>query len=213
MSVTYESALKLESEKQFEQAFHQFEKLLFSTNVDRGDVLFHCGWCLENAPELDSKLAVFCYQEAAEVAAIALCRMNSSFRAGWLLMHEKNYREADKWFSNAIAIQCKTPASELIYTDSLYWLAVCKESQQRYFDALDSYREVAEIAPQMAPESWYRQIQCLNKIGNFEQALEVCSFFAQSPPQGFDHNRYRDLQKLVATEREWLTECLTVSLI
>lgn len=213
MSVTYESALKLESEKQFEQAFHQFEKLLFSTNVDRGDVLFHCGWCLENAPELDSKLAVFCYQEAAEVAAIALCRMNSSFRAGWLLMHEKNYREADKWFSNAIAIQCKTPASELIYTDSLYWLAVCKESQQRYFDALDSYREVAEIAPQMAPESWYRQIQCLNKIGNFEQALEVCSFFAQSPPQGFDHNRYSDLQKLVATEREWLTECLTVSLI
>lgn len=213
MSVTYESALKLESEKQFEQAFHQFEKLLFSTNVDRGDVLFHCGWCLENAPELDSKLAVFCYQEAAEVAAIALCRMNSSFRAGWLLMHEKNYREADKWFSNAIAIQCKTPVSELIYTDSLYWLAVCKESQQRYFDALDSYREVAEIAPQMAPESWYRQIQCLNKIGNFEQALEVCSFFAQSPPQGFDHNRYRDLQKLVATEREWLTECLTVSLI
>ena len=212
MATLYESALQLESEKQFEQAFHHFEKLLFSTDVDRGDVLFHCGWCLENAPELDSKLAVFCYQEAAAIAKSALCRLNSSFRAGWLLMHEKNYRDAEKWFSNAIEIQCKTPASELIYIDSLYWRAMCKESQQRYFDALEGYRKVAEIAPQMAPESWFRQIQCLNNIGNFEQALEVCSFFEQSPPKGFDHSRYQDLQKQVATERDRLTECLTVNI-
>ena len=212
MATFYESALQLESEKQFEQAFHHFEKLLFSTDVDRGDVLFHCGWCLENAPELDSKLAVFCYQEAAAIAKSALCRLNSSFRAGWLLMHEKNYRDAEKWFSNAIEIQCKTPASELIYIDSLYWRAMCKESQQRYFDALEGYRKVAEIAPKMAPESWFRQIQCLNNIGNFEQALEVCNFFAQSPPQGFDHSRYQDLQKQVATERDRLTECLTVNI-
>ena len=212
MASFYESALQLESEKQFEQAFHHFEKLLFSTDVDRGDVLFHCGWCLENAPELDSKLAVFCYQEAASIATSALCRLNSSFRAGWLLMHEKNYRDAEKWFSNAIEIQCKTPASELIYIDSLYWRPMCKESQQGYLDTLVGYRKVAEIAPQMAPESWFRQIQCLNNIGNFEQALEVCSFFEQSPPKGFDHSRYQDLQKQVATERDRLTECLTVNI-
>ncbi|MEZ4766267.1 MAG: hypothetical protein R3C26_24690 [Calditrichia bacterium] len=53
---------------------------------------------MENAPELDTKLAVFCYQEAAAIAKSALCRLNSSFRAGWLLMHEKLSRSGKMVF-------------------------------------------------------------------------------------------------------------------
>ncbi|NIR63834.1 MAG: hypothetical protein GWN00_02375, partial [Aliifodinibius sp.] len=121
----YDMALMLESAGDFRQAFKIFKLLLCSDDHDRGDILFHCGWCLENDPSAENQCALPYYREAANTTANSVCRMNSLFRVGWLLMHEKNYHLAGMFFKEALAMHQCQQVHDGLYHEALYWYAVC----------------------------------------------------------------------------------------
>jgi tetratricopeptide (TPR) repeat protein len=205
----YENAMALESQGRFREAFALFKILLDSNDIpDRGDLFFHCGWCLEHEKNLDDQPAYDYYRQAAHETAIPVCRMNSFFRAGWLRMGEKNYKEAIELYRKAIELHESRTVHDGIYREAAYWLAVCLEGTGRYLEALEWYRTVQRIAPLLAPESRFREIQCLNRIGAYPEALEVCRWFEREPPQGFDKNRYKELRSMTEHERKMLEDCL-----
>ncbi len=196
----YERAIQLESRGAFAEAESIFEQLLLSTAHDRGDIFFHCGWCLEQGTPPDWERALFCYREAAEITQLPLCRINSLFRAGWVAMHLKDYPAAAHWFKKAIDAHERTPISETIFHDALYWYAVCLEAQGHYLEAISWHHRVQQSAPMLTPESRFREIQCLNRVGAYRQALAVCRTFSPQPPKGFDPERYNELYSLVQRE-------------
>lgn len=203
----YKTAISLEREGDYASALPRFRKCLELKEYDRCDVLFHIGWCLEQKGEKED--AIFSYREAAELDGDANCRMNSAFRAGWLLMHTKDYSRAAELYRKAIDLGEYTGIKDDIYQNAAYWYALCQESRGCYLEALEWYRLVQEIAPLLDPESRYRQINCFNRIGLYRQALEMCYSFQQSPPNVFDQNRYEELRRLANREQELLEACLS----
>ena len=207
-TIRFQEALALEQQGDFARAQAIFEELLQSGEQDRGDLLFHRGWCLEQGTPPDPQGALACYRQAAEITRLPLCRMNSCFRAGWVAMQQKAYAEACRWFKMAIDEHEQTPVNEVIYHDALYWLAVCLEALGHYREAIAWHHRVQAVAPRLAPESRFREIHCLNRIGAFEQALAVCRRFTAPPPDGFDPERYNELSSLARREAAALQACL-----
>lgn len=205
----YQQALQYEQETDYTRAFNLFNECLERQHYDRGDLLFHCGWCLEQEKNRDMRQALSFYCEAAEVSENITCKMNSFFRAGWLLMHEKEYHNAEKYYLRAVRLGDDTAVQDNIYQNSLYWLAVCLEAQGQYLLALKWHRTVQDISAALNPESRFRKIHCLNQIGSYAEALDVCKSFEKPPPAGFGKIRYQELRTLAKRERQILEACLT----
>ncbi len=205
----FENAIKLESNGQYTEALRLFEFSLQNSDHDTGDILFHCGWCLENIPPVSIHTVIGFYKEAAHSSSIALCRMNSFFRIGWLLMQNKEYEEADGYFRKSIQLHEAEQVHEGIYHQALYWSAVCREFLGYYIQAIKLYQHIQKISPLLNPESRYRQIKCLLQVGSFTDVLSICESFNQPPPAGFDPLRYQQLQKLAELEYQSMQNCLS----
>jgi tetratricopeptide (TPR) repeat protein len=203
----YDLAVKLEKAGNFVAAYNIFQACLTDSNLDYGDILFKCGWCLENISNTEFESTVSYYLKAGATSKSTDSRMNSFFRAGWILMHVSKNEEAIKAFKYAIQIGHSEGNYGTIYLDSLYWCAVCLESEGRFLDSIYLYRAVKEISSLLNPESRYREIICLIAVGLYADAIQLCNSFVSPPPAGFPADRYSELKILVEKEKNLLTEC------
>ncbi len=203
----FDKALGLEQSGRFAEALQLFQACFADPTFDEGDLCFHCGWCLEN--EKNAGRAVAFYEKAAALTRIPSCKLNGYFRAGWVLMHEKSFAQAADMFRFAIDYGELVALKNETFVHAVYWHALCLESQGCYLDALKWYRLAQALAPQIGPESRMRQILCLNRVGLFEEALNVCRTFDAPAPEEFDYARYEALRMDVEKERAMYGEqCL-----
>jgi tetratricopeptide (TPR) repeat protein len=209
----HEQALEAERLGQFGQAFRLFQESLEHGEHNDGDTYFHCGWCLEQDEGGDKQDALHFYQKAADLAHSPPCKMNSLFRAGWLLMQAKEYAKAATMFRCAIDYGEMADHRTEIYHDAVFWHAVCLESQGRYLDALKWYLLVQRLSPKLYPESRFRELVCLSQVGLYREAFQVCLAFDDPPPAGFENRRYDELRALVHRERENLSSCVSDNLL
>lgn len=205
----YENALKLERDGQFDLALAQFKQLMSSSDFDHGDILFHCGWSIEQKAEKDDNEALHYYQEAFKIVKNRNTRMNSAFRSGWLFMHQKNFSLSADWFKKAIDQYIAGEADAVIYHDALYWYSVSLEAQGLYLEAIIWHHVVQKESLRLNPESRFREIYCLNQIGAFEDAMKLCKSFKGPLPQKFDNKRYLELQGLAKQEYKFIEACLS----
>ncbi len=208
----YDLALKFKQSGYYKVAYPMFRECLEDKDLDYGNILFECGWCVEHLNDVDNSLAVSYYLRAGTESTDPLCRMNSFFRAGWLLMHFNRNEQAIEAFKNAIQIGHSEGNYESIYQEALYWCAVCLESENRVLDAIYLYRAVQDISTTLNPESRYREIKCLLTIGLFNEALQLCKSFNVLPPTGFSVERYNELKNLAEEEKALLYECYSSNL-
>ncbi len=205
----FHQALTLEYEGRFADALELFERCLDDPTFDEGDLHFHCAWCLENEKRM--REALLRYARAADLTRIPSCKINSFFRSGWILMHEKDTVQAAEMFRNAVDYGELVGLKNETYRQGLYWYAVCLEAQGRCLEALTWYRLAQASSPQLDPESRRRQLACLVHVGLYDEALDVCRTFDAPCPEEFDAERYAALQAEVENERAILEACLTSS--
>ena len=203
----YELAIKFEQDGYFMVAYPMFKECLEDKISEPGNVLFKCGWCIEHISEFDNNLAVTYYLKAGQSTKDTICKMNSYFRAGWVLMHLNQNETAIDAYRNAIETGHSEGIFNSIYQDALYWCAVCLESDNRFLDAIYLYRAVRAISLTLGPESRYREIKCLVAVGLYSKALQVCDSFNAAPPSGFPQKRYDELKKSAEKEKRFLSEC------
>lgn len=204
----YHHALKLEREGDFAGAQHIFQECSSDPTFDEGDLYFHVGWCVEN--EGKSAKAVECYNRAVETTRNPEIKLNSYFRAGWVLMHEKEMRGAGEMFRFAVEYAELVRMTNPSLQHAMFWYAHCLEMQGQYLEALKWYRIVQGGCDDLDPESRLRQIICQVRIGQYTDALKVCKTFESAAPDGFDEQRYDELQSLARQEREILEQCLRI---
>ncbi|GBD88467.1 hypothetical protein BMS3Abin03_02403 [bacterium BMS3Abin03] len=99
---TYNLAIKFENEGFFKVAFPLFLECFKDEKIDRGDLLFHCGWCAEQSSEIEKHKAIEYYLRAGEMCDNIITKMNSYFRAGWIFLHDQKYKDAITAFKYAI---------------------------------------------------------------------------------------------------------------
>lgn len=203
----YDLAVKFVHAGYFKVAFPMFRECLEDNDLDYGNVLFQCGWCVEHLNDVDNSLAVSYYLRSGKESTDTICRMNGYFRAGWLLMHFKRNEQAIDAFKSAIQIGHSEGNYESIYQEALYWCAVCLESENRFLDAIYLYRVVQNISEALNPESRYREIKCLLAVGLFNDVLNLCEGFKVLPPPGFPLERYNELKYLAEKEKNFLDDC------
>ncbi|RMF58204.1 MAG: hypothetical protein D6748_09435 [Calditrichaeota bacterium] len=207
-SPPFEKALHYEQEGDFSTAFDLFRQSLEYDEIDIGDALFHCGWCLEQAAHHNWEDILNYYEQAAEKTSMVLVKMNSYFRSGWLWLQEKQYQRAGEHFRKAVEFAEEKEAWNEISYSALYWYAVVLEAQGRYLDALSYHRKLQTFETHLIPESRFREIQCLIQIGAYSEALEVCKKFQESPPDDVDIDRFNNLKELVLNEQRLLEQAL-----
>ena len=205
----YQQAMAEERNENFHAALKLFEDCLSRNDLDKGDVLFHCAWCQEHNEAGDKEEATRLYFEASRIAHSNACRLNSMFRAGWLLMHAKEYSQAATMFRHAIDYGDVVDLKIEPYQQAAYWYAVCLETEGQFLEALQWYRLVEGLAPQLRPESHWRQVHCLESVGSYGDAVEVCNRLAKPAPDGFPVSRYNMLRDLAVRERQLLSESLS----
>jgi tetratricopeptide (TPR) repeat protein len=210
----YERALAHEQQGEFAQALALYQTCLCHETDDPGDLLFKWGWCLEHAHHVNNPThveALAYYTQAVEVSRTPATTLNSLFRAGWVLIQEQRWREAAQFLRKAIDEAELLELRDALYAHAVYWYAVCLETQGRFIDALDWYRLTQVLAPELQPESSFREILCLEQIGAYHEALHRCSAFHANPPVDFDAERYAELFSLVHRKKEILEACLNQS--
>lgn len=202
----FRQALALERDRAFAEAFTLFQHCCSDPAFDEGDLAFHCGWCLENMQQSEQALAF--YAKAAELSRIPSCKVNSYFRSGWIAMHERKHENAADFFRKAIDCGDLLFVQDDAYRHATYWYAVCLEAEGLYLDALVWYRRAQSLSPLLEPESRYRQILWLVRIGLYDEALNVCRTFDAPPPEEFDRSRYEELRSHARHERNMLAACV-----
>jgi tetratricopeptide (TPR) repeat protein len=210
-TVHYEQALAHEQRGEFGQALALYQACLASETDDPGDLLFRCGWCLEHAHRSDNPTAMEAlayYMQAAEASRTPATTLNSLFRAGWVLMQEHRWLEAAQFLRKAIDKAALLALHDALYAHTVYWYAVCLETQGRLLEAIDWYRLTQTLTPVLQPESAFREMLCLEQIGSYHDALHVCSAFPAHPPTDFDADRYAELFSLVRRKKAILEACL-----
>jgi len=205
----YQRGLAEEKNGNFAVAQKLFRDCLSRNDLDKGDILFHCAWCMEHDEAGDHGEAIQLYCEASGIAHSNACRLNSMFRAGWLLMHAKKHMQAATMFRQSIDYGDLVDLKIEPYQHAAYWYAVCLETDGQFLAALQWYRLVEGLAPQLRPESRWRQVQCLESIGSYGDAVEVCNRLAKPAPDGFPVSRYNMLRDLAVREKELLSESLS----
>lgn len=210
----YDKALEYENNGEFSNAFEIYRECLLYENYDKGDIFFKCGWCLEqgngngNLMKID---AIEFYKKASEVTKVPSTKINSLFRSGWILMQEKQWIEAGKFFRQSLDHAEVVNQRDAIYSHALYWYAICLEVQGCFIDAVRIHRLVQNISSLLKPESCFREIVCLDNIGLHQEALDRCISFDSNPLEGFEKKRYDDLSLLVKKKRDMLEICLSQS--
>ena len=205
---TLERALLLERSNRYSEAYLLFEDCLQTSDYDRGDLLFHLGWCIENGDTRNGVTAVELYQKAAEETLVPMIQMNALFRAGWLAMHAKDYSKAATLYKRAIECKETYGLETEIYPHAAYWYAVCAETTGKFLEALEWYARAQALSPILDPESRYRQIRCKTQIGAYIDALRLCMSFESPPTDGFSAERYSELQALAGQERKMIEATL-----
>jgi len=205
----YQKALAEEKIENFAVALKLFRDCLSRDDLDTGDILFHCAWCQEHIESGENKEAIKLYCEASSIAHSNACRLNSMFRAGWLLMQAKKYDQAATIFRQAIDYGDVVDLKIEPYQHAVYWYAVCLETEGQFLEALQWYRLVEGLAPQLRPESHWRQVHCLESVGSYDDAVEVCNRLSKPAPDGFPVSRYNMLRDLAVRERALLSESLS----
>jgi len=205
----YDRALNAESNGKFAEALELFQLCITLPEYDEGDVLFHCGWCAEQVDRSDNERALRYYEHAAFRATAPECKLNSFFRAGWLLMQRKEHAKAAVHFMNAIDYAELSQQRDELYHNAMFWHAVCLEPLGRYIEAIEWHRLIRTLDPRLDPESRVREICCLNQIASYEEAFSLCETFDHPPPPAFSATRYLDLREVVSRERDILNRCLS----
>lgn len=202
----FNTALAFERDGRFTDALPLLQECFADPTFDEGDLCFHCGWCLENDGK--SSEALVWYAKAAERTNIPACKLNSYFRAGWVLMQQKEFAKAADFFLYAVDYSALVAVHDDTYLHAGYWYAHCLESLGRYLDALKWYAYVRAQSAQLEPESRFRQMQCLIRIGSYEEALHVSWTFEEPAPDGFPPDRYCELAAEAQRERALLESSL-----
>ena len=205
----FDNALLAEREGRYHEALTMFLSCLTEDDHDEGEVLFHCGWCTEQEGGDKSDHALQFYELAATQSRQPECKLNSFFRAGWLLMQQKEHAKGAIMFRHAIDYGDLSYYKNDTYHQSAFWYAVCVESQGWYIEAIRWYRLVRILSQKLDPECRLRELSCLNQIGSYDEAYNLCQTFDEPPPAGFEANRYHEIRTAVLREREMLHHCLS----
>ena len=203
----YELACRFEESGFYKVAFSMFRECLVEKKYEQGVIMFKCGWCLEHTEDAYKNLTIAYYLGAGKNASDADCRMNGFFRAGWLLMHLNKNTEVIEAYSKSIGVGHAEGIYNSIYSEALYWCAVCLERESRILDAIELYRTVTIISPRLKPESLYREIYCNISIGRYNEAIQLSKEFGFEPPAEFSIARYNELKEIVQKEQTTLTAC------
>ena len=98
----YEDAVMNLSEKRFAEAYALFKQCLGVKEIDQANVLFNCGWCLENTGRKQEETFNY-YLASYRIADHNELKLNAGFRYSWLLIEENNYSQAQAFLSKIIA--------------------------------------------------------------------------------------------------------------
>jgi tetratricopeptide (TPR) repeat protein len=197
----YQLACRFEESGMFKAAFSIFRECLEDSTIEQGDLMFKCGWCLENIEDSDRNISISYYFNAGRRATDSVCRMNGFFRAGWLLMHFNRNEEAIEAFAKSIQIGDANCVYNSIYREAMYWCAASLERENQILKAIQLYKTVSLQSHLLKPESQYREIRCNVAVGRYYEALQLCKRFDQKPPAEFSTDRYSELKELVKKEQ------------
>lgn len=206
---TYEQALELESLGFYADALALLNECLVQGSVPRGDILFHCGWCVEQLDGSGSDRACELYERSIEFTTDPVGKTNAAFRAGWIRFHQHDHRGAATMFRRAMNEGNDVEEAAEIVHHAMYWLAVCLEAEGKFLEAITWYRRVRIIAPLLDPEARLREMYCNISVADFEAALQLSRTFEQDCPEGFSPTRYKELAHTAAREGEMLEHCLS----
>ncbi len=206
----YEQAVALLNENRFSDAFPLFKQCIGIDEASQPDVLFNCGWCLENIGN-SQKQALNYYLFSYTAAQRDELKFHAGFRYSWLLIEEKKYPKAQAFLSKILAETKLSVAESLILRHAVYWFAFCLELESRFLDAIDYYRKVEAFNGEgLALEAQFRKIICLNQVGNLEAALQGIDAFLNSPTLSGDEGlRQSELIRLVVDEKSQIQRALT----
>ncbi|MCX7066423.1 MAG: hypothetical protein NTW85_01805 [Methylococcales bacterium] len=206
----YEQAVAFLNEKRFSEAFPLLKQCISIDGISQPDVLFNCGWCLENT-ENSRKQALDYYLSSYSSAQRDELKFHAGFRYSWILIEEKEYSNAQAFLSNILAETKLCLADSLILRHAVYWFAFCLELECRFLDAIDYYRKVEIVNGEgLALEAQFRKIICLNQVGNLEAALQSIDAFLNAPTlSGDDRLRQSELIRLVVDEKSQIERALT----
>jgi tetratricopeptide (TPR) repeat protein len=208
MTTLFEAALQHENAGEYEKALDYLRQCQSELSHDRGDLAFHIGWCLENDRDGDRAEVLRYYEQASGEASSVEVRVNGSFRAGWVLMRDKDYGKAAAAFKKAISIAEQMHLDHDLYHQTVFWYALCLEHLGQYLEAAQRYGAVQRLSASLAPEAGYRELLCHNQVGRYDESLRVCGTFPVQSPGGFDPRRYAELYELVKKEENLLQRCL-----
>ncbi len=208
MTTLFEAALQHENAGEYEKALDYLRQCQSEQGHDRGDLAFHIGWCLENDRDGDRAEVLRYYEQASGEASSVEVRVNGSFRAGWVLMRDKDYGKAAAAFKKAIFIAEQIHLDHDLYHQTVFWYALCLEHLGQYLEAAQRYGAVQRLSASLAPEAGYRELLCHNQVGRYDESLRVCGTFPVQAPGGFDPRRYAELYELVKKEENLLHQCL-----
>jgi tetratricopeptide (TPR) repeat protein len=208
MTTLFEAALQHENAGEYAKALDYLRQCQYEQCHDGGDLAFHIGWCLENEREGDREEVLRYYERASSEASSVEVRVNGSFRAGWVLMQEKDYGKAAAAFKKAVSIAEQMHFDHDLYHQAVFWNALCLEHLGQYLEAAQRYGAVQRVSASLAPEAGYRELLCHNQVGRYDESLRVCGTFPVQSPSGFDPRRYAELYELVKKEEHLLHRCL-----
>lgn len=207
--VAYKQALALLSENRFDEAYSLFSQCLGIEEISQPDLLFNCGWCLENIGIKRNQVLKY-YLSSYESAQRDELRLNAGFRYSWLLINDKNYTKALPFLSK-IQAETKIALNEsLLLRHATYWLAVCLEHEGKFLAAIDFYSKFDQFNNEsLALEARYRKIICLNQVGKLESALQCADeFLSISALPDIEEIRQTELAKLVLIEKSQIERAL-----
>ena len=206
----YEQAVALLNENRFSDAFPLFKQCIGIDGISQPDVLFNCGWCLENTGN-SRKQALNYYLSSYTAAQRDELKFHAGFRYSWLLIEEKKYSKAQAFLSKILAETKLSVAKSLILRHAVYWFAFCLELEGRFLDAIDYYSQVETVNGEgLALEAQFRKISCLNQVGNLEAALQGIDAFLNAPTLSDDEGlRQSELIRLLIDEKSQIERALT----
>lgn len=208
--ILYEQAVAFLNENRFSDAFSLFKQCIGIDGISQPDVLFNCGWCLENMGN-SRKQALSYYLSSYSSAQHDELKFHAGFRYCWILIEEKKYSKAQTFLSSILTETKLCLAESLVLRHAVYWYAFCLELDSRFLDAIDYYRKVETFNGEgLALEAQFRKIICLNQIGNLEAALQSIDEFLNLPTlSGDDELRQSELIRLVVDEKSQIQRALT----
>jgi len=121
------------------------------------------------------------YQDVLRLSPAGFAGAMARFRLGWLRMTRREPGSAVAWFDEAareFEALPDAPAHREMRAESLYWLALCRESIGEVLAAIDGYRQLT-ADPRWHLDAWFRMAICHDKVGRFSEALECCRHFDQ----------------------------------